>query len=69
MRKLIREMILKEVGLGVGMESTAQMIWEWANWLLKERDSGRTCCWRTEAKENDCNSACFESNPDWFDFV
>ncbi|WP_269622596.1 6-carboxytetrahydropterin synthase [Prochlorococcus marinus] len=53
----------------VGMESTAQLIWEWANAILMERDAGRTCCWRAEAKENDLNSACFESTPDWFDVV
>ncbi len=50
----------------VGMESSAELIWEWANSLLLAKDSGRTCCWRTEARENHSNAACFELRPDWF---
>ena len=50
----------------VGMESTAELIWEWANSLLFERDRGRTCCWKTEARENNSNSACFDLIPDWY---
>ncbi|WP_036917158.1 MULTISPECIES: 6-carboxytetrahydropterin synthase [unclassified Prochlorococcus] len=53
----------------VGMESTAKIIWEWANLILLERDSGRTCCFRAQASENDFNSACFELVPDWFRFT
>ena len=50
----------------VGMESTAKLIWEWANKILFERDMGRTCCWRTEASENSANSAFYELTPDWY---
>ncbi len=50
----------------VGMESTAQLIWEWANMILLDRDKGRTCCWKTEASENGNNSAFFELTPDWY---
>ncbi|WP_320664202.1 6-carboxytetrahydropterin synthase [Prochlorococcus sp. MIT 1223] len=50
----------------VGMESSAELIWNWANSLLFKKDSGRTCCWRTESRENDSNAACFELVPDWF---
>ena len=50
----------------VGMESTANLIWTWANTFLFEKDKGRTCCWRAEARENDSNAACFESTPKWF---
>ena len=50
----------------VGMESSASTVWGWANSLLLERDKGRTCCWRTEARENSSNAACFESVPQWF---
>tara|TARA_Y100001968_G_scaffold25427_1_gene19902 strand:+ start:116 stop:586 length:471 start_codon:yes stop_codon:yes gene_type:complete len=51
----------------VGMESSAKVIWEWANSLLFERDLGRTCCWRSEARENLENAACFELTPKWFE--
>ena len=50
----------------VGMESSAELVWEWANSLLLEQDDGRTCCWRSEARENDSNAASFELIPDWF---
>ena len=50
----------------VGMEKTAEMIWEWANSCLFQRDQGRTCCWKTEARENKHNSACFELIPEWY---
>ena len=50
----------------VGMESTAEMIWAWANELLLQRDAGRTCCWRAEASENNFNSATFELTPSWY---
>ncbi len=50
----------------VGMESSAELVWKWANSFLLERDKGRTCCWRSEARENDSNSACFELTPDWY---
>ncbi len=51
----------------VGMESSAKLVWEWSNSLLVNRDSGRSCCWRVEARENETNSACYESLPLWFD--
>tara|TARA_Y100001968_G_C19107820_1_gene595733 strand:- start:67 stop:543 length:477 start_codon:yes stop_codon:yes gene_type:complete len=50
----------------VGMESSAKLVWEWANSFLLERDAGRTCCWRSEASENSVNSASFELIPSWF---
>ncbi len=50
----------------VGMEFSAELVWKWANELLFDRDRGRTCCWRTEARENDANAAFFELTPDWF---
>ncbi len=50
----------------VGMEFTSKLVWEWANSILLKRDEGRTCCNRVEARENDFNSACFESIPEWF---
>ena len=51
----------------VGMESSAELVWEWANSLLLAKDAGRTCCWRAEARENDLNAACFELIPSWFE--
>ena len=50
----------------VGMESSAKLVWEWANTLLLDRDKGRTCCWRSEARENEANAACFELTPNWY---
>ena len=50
----------------VGMESSAKLVWEWANELLLDRDYGRTCCWRAEAFENSANSASFQQVPAWF---
>ena len=50
----------------VGMEYTAEMIWDWANELLLIRDKGRTCCWKAEASENNFNSATFELIPSWY---
>ena len=50
----------------VGMENSSELIWEWANDYLKDRDKGRTCCWKTESKENKSNSATYERLPDWF---
>jgi 6-pyruvoyltetrahydropterin/6-carboxytetrahydropterin synthase len=50
----------------VGMEASAELVWHWANELLLERDGGRSCCWRTEARENEKNAACFEALPEWF---
>ena len=50
----------------VGMESSAELVWEWANSLLLEKHGGRTCCWRSEARENRFNSACYELTPGWF---
>ena len=50
----------------VGMESSAKLIWEWANYLLFEKDKGRTCCWKTEARENQSNAAFYEFIPEWF---
>ena len=50
----------------VGMEGTAELIWEWSNELLFSRDSGRSCCWKAEAREDNSNSATFELTPTWY---
>ncbi len=50
----------------VGMEASAELVWEWSNSLLHSRDSGRSCCWRVDARENEINTASFECLPDWF---
>jgi 6-pyruvoyltetrahydropterin/6-carboxytetrahydropterin synthase len=50
----------------VGMEASARLVWEWANELLRERDGGRSCCWRVEARENERNAAFYEALPAWF---
>ena len=50
----------------VGMESTSELIWSWANEHLQERDGGRTCCWAVESRENNRNAARFQKIPDWF---
>ena len=50
----------------VGMEFTSELIWRWANEFLKYKDKGRTCCWKTESKENKSNKASYEEIPDWF---
>ncbi len=50
----------------VGMEATAQVIWEWANSILHQKHGGRTCCSRAKASENNFNSAYFDLIPDWF---
>jgi 6-pyruvoyltetrahydropterin/6-carboxytetrahydropterin synthase len=50
----------------VGMEATAALIWTWANELLQERDSGRTCCYAVEARENSSNAATYSAVPPWF---
>lgn len=48
---------------GVGMEGSAQLVCEFADYALRERTKGR--CWvvSVEARENDKNSAVF-TNPD-----
>ena len=50
----------------VGMEYSAKLIWQWANDFLKDKDKGRTCCFKAESRENSSNRACFEDNPKWF---
>ena len=50
----------------VGMEASAELIWDWANMLLHARDGGRSCCWRAEARENERNAACYTALPTWF---
>ena len=50
----------------VGMESTSELIWKWANEFLRDKDKGRTCCWKTESKENKFNKASYEKIPEWF---
>jgi len=50
----------------VGMEFTSKLIWRWANEYLHDKDKGRTCCWKTESKENKSNKASYEEIPDWF---
>ena len=51
----------------VGMESSAELVWNWANELLLEREGTRACCWKAEARENERNGACFEATPAWFE--
>jgi len=58
--------LLLRVMDNVGMESSAELAWKWANSLLFSRDKGRTCCWRAEARENEINAAAFEMTPEWF---
>ena len=53
----------------VGMENTAQLLWNWANELLVERDLGRCCCWKVEARENVSNEATYSSIPHWFEQI
>jgi len=50
----------------VGMETSAELVWSWANELLQRREGGRACCWKTEARENEKNGASFEAIPPWF---
>ena len=50
----------------VGMEFSSKMIWDWANEYLHDIDNGRTCCWKTESKENHSNAATFEKVPSWY---
>jgi 6-pyruvoyltetrahydropterin/6-carboxytetrahydropterin synthase len=50
----------------VGMESSAELVWHWANALLHERDGGRSCCFKIEARENEKNAATYEAVPSWF---
>ena len=47
----------------VGMEFTSELIWRWANEYLQDKDKGRTCCWKTESKENKSNKASYEEIP------
>jgi len=50
----------------VGMEFSSKLIWEWANDFLYQKDKGRTCCWKTESKENEKNRASYERFPTWY---
>ena len=50
----------------VGMEFTSKLIWKWANEYLQDKDNGRTCCFKTESKENVSNKACYKRLPEWF---
>jgi 6-pyruvoyltetrahydropterin/6-carboxytetrahydropterin synthase len=50
----------------VGMEASARLVWDWANALLREREGGRACCWRVEARENAVNAGAYTAMPDWF---
>ena len=51
----------------VGMEASAELVWQWANELLLERDGGRSCCWKVEANENEKNHGYFTKIPKWFE--
>jgi 6-pyruvoyltetrahydropterin/6-carboxytetrahydropterin synthase len=51
----------------VGMEASAELVWSWANALLREREDGRACCFKVEARENEKNAACFAQVPAWFE--
>jgi 6-pyruvoyltetrahydropterin/6-carboxytetrahydropterin synthase len=53
----------------VGMEASAELVWGWANELLRTREGGRACCWRAEARENEKNGACFSATPTWFEVL
>ncbi len=69
-RKLHKEGALNlRVMDNVGMEFSAELVWNWANSILFDRDRGRTCCWRTEARENKSNAAYYELTPDWFPVI
>ena len=50
----------------VGMEFSSKLIWDWANEFLSNKENGRSCCWRTESRENNSNKAVFEKFPDWY---
>ncbi len=50
----------------VGMESSAQLVWNWANALLQTRDDGRACCFKVEARENEKNAASYAAVPRWY---
>ena len=50
----------------VGMEASAALVWQWANALLLQRDNGRSCCVKVEARENEKNAATYASVPAWF---
>ena len=52
----------------VGMEFTSELIWRWANEYLQDKDKGRTCCWKTESKENKSNKASYQKIPEWFEY-
>ena len=51
----------------VGMEFTSELIWKWANEYLHDKDKGRSCCWKTESRENKSNKASYEKIPEWFE--
>ena len=51
----------------VGMESSAVLAWKWANNYLFDKEGGRSCCWRVDARENQFNSARYELIPEWFE--
>jgi len=50
----------------VRMEFTSELIWRWSNVYLQDKDKVRSCCWKTESKENKSNKASYEEIPDWF---
>lgn len=50
----------------VGMEGTAEYVWQKVNELLKEKEGGRVCCYKVEVREHEKNSACYEAEPLWF---
>lgn len=50
----------------VGMEFSSKLIWNWANEYLYEIDNGRSCCWKTESRENRSNAATFSELPTWY---
>ena len=54
------------VMVNVGMEASAELVWQWANALLLEQEGGRACCWQVEARENEKNAACFRALPPWW---
>lgn len=54
------------VMVSVGMEGSAELVWQWANALLQAREAGRACCFKVEARENEKNAAAYEALPAWF---
>lgn len=53
-----------KTGKNIGMEGTANFLYQVINQLLEEQTGGRAWCFKVEVRENDKNSAVFEAYPD-----